>query len=80
MKKIDLILDKINCGKRVVLSSDAGMPLISDPGRHLVNTAIEKGIKIVPIPGVSAVITALSVSGFNIDNFRYLGFFPRKKI
>ena len=77
-KAISLIKKLIN-GKDIAIISDAGTPLISDPGRHLVNSAIKNDIKIVPIPGVSSVITALSVSGFNIDNFRYLGFLPRKK-
>ena len=53
--------------------------MISDPGRYLVNEAIDEGIEIVPIPGATSVITALSISGFNIDNFKYFGFLPRKK-
>tara|TARA_B100000902_G_scaffold381448_1_gene417978 strand:- start:527 stop:1369 length:843 start_codon:yes stop_codon:yes gene_type:complete len=66
-------------GKDIAIISDAGTPLISDPGRYLVNEAIEEGIEIVPIPGATSVITALSISGFNIDNFKYFGFLPRKK-
>ena len=66
-------------GKNIAIISDAGTPLISDPGRFLVNEAIREGIEVLPIPGVTSVITALSVSGFNIDNFKYYGFFPRKK-
>ena len=77
-KTADLI-KKLLCGKDIAIISDAGTPLISDPGRYLVNAAIGKGIKIVPIPGVTSVITALSISGFNIDNFKYFGFLPRKK-
>ena len=73
-----LIKELIN-GKDVAIISDAGTPLISDPGRYLVNGAIEEGIEVVPIPGATSVITALSVSGFNIENFKFFGFLPRKK-
>ena len=73
------LIEMLLIGKDIAIISDAGTPLISDPGRYLVNGAIEEGIKIVPIPGVTSVITALSVSGFNIDNFKYFGFLPRKK-
>ena len=66
-------------GKDVALISDAGTPLISDPGKYIVNKAIEEGIEIVPIPGVSSVITALSISGFNLYNFKFFGFLPRKR-
>ena len=77
-KTISLI-KKLLSGKDVAIISDAGTPLISDPGRYLVKGAIEEGIEIVPIPGATSVITALSVSGFNIDHFKYFGFLPRKK-
>ena len=77
-KSISLIKELLS-GKDVAIISDAGTPLISDPGRYLVNEAIEEGIEIVPIPGATSVITALSISGFNIDNFKYFGFLPRKK-
>ena len=77
-KTIGLIRELLS-GKDVAIISDAGTPLISDPGRHLVNGAIEEDIEIVPIPGATSVITALSVSGFSIDNFKYFGFLPRKK-
>ena len=73
-----LIKELIN-GKDVAIISDAGTPLISDPGRYLVNGAIEEGIEVVPIPGATSVITALSVSGFDIENFKFFGFLPRKK-
>ena len=66
-------------GKDIAIISDAGTPLISDPGRYLVKESIAEGIQIVPIPGVTSVITALSVSGFNIDNFKFFGFLPRKR-
>jgi len=77
-KTKDLIKELLG-GKDIAIISDAGTPLISDPGRYLVNEAIEEGIEIVPIPGATSVITALSISGFNIDNFKYFGFLPRKK-
>ncbi len=73
------LVEKLLSGKDVAIISDAGTPLISDPGRYLVIGAIEENIEIVPIPGASSVITALSVSGFNLENFKYFGFLPRKK-
>ena len=63
----------------IALVSDAGMPVLSDPGYELVQAAIENEIQVVPVPGPSAVITALVVSGLPADNFLYLGFLPRKK-
>ena len=77
-KTINLIKELLN-GKDIAIISDAGTPLISDPGRYLVNGAIKEGIEIIPIPGTTSIITALSVSGFKIDNFKYFGFLPRKK-
>ena len=61
------------------LISDAGTPLLSDPGRILVNKCLESGIKITPIPGVSSITTALSVSGFK-DQFLFYGFYQRLKM
>ncbi len=66
-------------GKSLAYVSDAGTPLISDPGYHLVRSAIESGIPIVPVPGPSAVITALSVSGMPSDRFAFFGFLPEKR-
>ncbi|MHB9024951.1 MAG: 16S rRNA (cytidine(1402)-2'-O)-methyltransferase [Armatimonadota bacterium] len=66
-------------GKDVALVSDAGMPGISDPGQGLIAACVAEGIPVVPIPGLSAVITALAVSGFNTDRFRFLGFLPRNR-
>jgi len=63
----------------VALVSDAGTPTISDPGYKIVKKAIEKGINIVPIPGVSAVITALSASGLPTDKFIFYGFLPKSE-
>ena len=77
-KKIVNIVEYINQGKILSLISDAGTPLLSDPGRILVNQCIKEKIKIVPIPGVSSITTAMSVSGFK-DHFLFYGFLPKKE-
>lgn len=64
-------------GQKVVLVSDAGMPGISDPGYHLVKACIHAGIPVVAIPGASAAVTALVISGLNTDRFVFEGFLPR---
>ncbi|MHB9130626.1 MAG: 16S rRNA (cytidine(1402)-2'-O)-methyltransferase [Armatimonadota bacterium] len=66
-------------GKDVALVTDAGMPGISDPGQALIAACIAEDIPVAPIPGPSSVITALAVSGFNTDRFRFLGFLPRTR-
>jgi 16S rRNA (cytidine1402-2'-O)-methyltransferase len=76
---VDKIIQKIKSGKSVALISEAGTPGISDPGFSLVRKALEEGIKITPIPGCCAAITALCASGLPTDKFVYLGFLPRKK-
>ena len=63
----------------VALVTDAGTPAISDPGVVLVEQAIERGIQVVPIPGASAAVAALSVSGFDLQEFAFYGFLPREK-
>ena len=65
--------------KPVALVSEAGAPCISDPGYELVLKAIESGVRVVPIPGPSAVTTALALSGVPPEGFKFLGFFPRRK-
>jgi len=65
-------------GKDVALVSDAGMPGISDPGQALIRGAIERGARVVPVPGPTAVIAALAASGLQTDRFVFLGFLPRK--
>ncbi|ODN43501.1 16S rRNA (cytidine(1402)-2'-O)-methyltransferase [Piscirickettsia litoralis] len=72
------LLERIEQGDSIALISDAGTPLVSDPGYHFVRLAHEKAIKVVPIPGVSALIAALSVSGLASDEFRFVGFLPAK--
>jgi 16S rRNA (cytidine1402-2'-O)-methyltransferase len=78
LKKKEFILSKLKHGDRVALVSDAGTPGISDPGFRLIQTAIENQIPIVPIPGPSAAIAALSVSGLPTDAFLFKGFLPHK--
>ncbi|MDF2867277.1 MAG: rsmI [Gammaproteobacteria bacterium] len=72
------LLEKLQQGQKIGLISDAGTPLISDPGFYLVEKARAAGHKVVPIPGVSAVITALSAAGLPTDKFSFEGFLPAK--
>ena len=78
-RKLAQLTDMLRQGKSIALVSDAGTPGISDPGYVLVKAAIQAGISIVPIPGPSAVITALCASGLPTHQFLYLGFLPMKK-
>lgn len=72
-------LQRLKDGQSVALISDAGTPGISDPGTVLIGKAIEEGIRVVPVPGPSAVITALSLSGFSTEEFTFCGFLPAKE-
>ena len=74
------IVQMLKEGKNIALVTDAGTPAISDPGEHLVKKALEAGIKVVTIPGPSAVISALSISGLSTEKFVFEGFLPRKSI
>ena len=76
-KQLNNIIEHINKGKILSLISDAGTPLLSDPGRLLLNECLIREIKIVPIPGVSSIATAMSVCGFS-DKFLFYGFLPKK--
>lgn len=78
IKKATYLVEMLKNSQDIALVSDAGMPGISDPGYVLVNLALENNIKIIPIPGVSALITALVVSGLPTDKFVFEGFIPRK--
>lgn len=78
LKKGEFILSRLNRGEKIALVSDAGTPGISDPGYRLIRLAIEHSIPVIPIPGPSAVITALSVSGLPTDAFLFKGFLPNK--
>ena len=77
-KKKEFILSKLKQGNQIALVSDAGTPGISDPGFRLIQAAVENQISIIPIPGPSAVIAALSVSGLPTDAFLFKGFLPHK--
>lgn len=72
------IVERMAAGESIALVSDAGTPLLSDPGFHLVRFARERGIKVVPVPGVSAALAALSASGLPSDRFVFEGFLPAK--
>ena len=77
-KQLSNIIEYFKEGKILSLISDAGTPLLSDPGRLLVNQCIENNIQVVPIPGVSSITSALSVSGFK-DQFLFYGFLPKNE-
>ncbi|MFI9233481.1 16S rRNA (cytidine(1402)-2'-O)-methyltransferase [Streptomyces rimosus] len=72
------LADALEAGARVLLVTDAGMPSVSDPGYRLVAAAVERGVKVTAVPGPSAVLTALAVSGLPVDRFCFEGFLPRK--
>lgn len=69
---------RLQGGESIALLSDAGTPLVSDPGYRVVNAAIDAGIRVIPIPGPCAAITALSVAGLPTDRFRFIGFLPAR--
>ncbi|OOF55132.1 16S rRNA (cytidine(1402)-2'-O)-methyltransferase [Rodentibacter genomosp. 2] len=77
-EKAVVLVEKLKQGSRIALISDAGTPLISDPGFHLVRQCREAGIKVVPLPGACAAITALCASGIASDRFCFEGFLPAK--
>ncbi|MDA8690685.1 16S rRNA (cytidine(1402)-2'-O)-methyltransferase [Candidatus Pelagibacter bacterium] len=77
-KNLSKIIDLLKSGETIALISDAGTPSISDPGAILVNECVKNNIKIIPIPGPSAVATAVSISGFS-EKFIFYGFLPEKK-
>lgn len=79
IQKVDEIIRQLKEGKKIALVTDAGTPGISDPGYILIEQAVANGIKVVPIPGPSAFLTALQASGLPINTFLYIGFLPHKK-
>jgi len=75
--RIDSLAEALAGGARLALITDAGSPLVSDPGSALVEAAVARGVRVEAVPGASAVITALSVAGMGSDHFRFTGFLPR---
>ncbi|HRI97592.1 MAG TPA: 16S rRNA (cytidine(1402)-2'-O)-methyltransferase, partial [Nocardioides sp.] len=78
VQRTPTLLEELEAGRRVLLVTDAGMPSVSDPGYRLVAAAVEAGIPVTAVPGPSAVLTALAVSGLPVDRFCFEGFLPRK--
>ena len=76
--RVPVLMDALHAGERVVVATDAGMPAVSDPGFRIVQAAIEAGIRVTAVPGPSAVLTALAVSGLPTDRFCFEGFLSRK--
>ena len=78
-KKLESFLARVEAGESVAIVTDAGTPGLSDPGQAIVSLTIARGITVVPIPGVSAVATLVSVAGIDMREFLFLGFPPHKK-
>lgn len=76
--RVPALLAELQAGKSIALISDAGTPLLSDPGFHLVRSLRQQGLRIVPIPGASSLVAALSVAGLPTDRFVFEGFLPAK--
>ncbi|MFV4649258.1 16S rRNA (cytidine(1402)-2'-O)-methyltransferase, partial [Mycobacterium tuberculosis] len=76
--RTELVLARLAEGARIALVSDAGTPLVSDPGYRLVKAAVERGLMVTPLPGPSAALAALSISGLPTDRFLFAGFPPSK--
>ena len=77
--KSEVIIEKLEEGKNIALVSDAGTPGISDPGEEVIKKAIERNIKVIPIPGACAAINAIICSGFSTKEFEFIGFLSAKK-
>ena len=76
--RVPSLIEALNQGQRVLVVTDAGMPSVSDPGYRLVAAAVAEGIPVTSVPGPSAVLTAIAVSGLPVDRFCFEGFLPRK--
>ena len=79
LQKVEYLSDQLKSGQNIALVTDAGTPGISDPGGVLIEKAIKNKIEVEPIPGPSSFAAILSVAGFYLDKFLYLGFLPKKK-
>jgi 16S rRNA (cytidine1402-2'-O)-methyltransferase len=77
-KKASALVERLQQGIDIALVSDAGTPTVSDPGRRLIQSAIEAGVRIEPVPGPSAILAALAVSGLSAETFTFLGFPPAR--
>ena len=77
-QRTPVLAAELGAGQRVLVVTDAGMPSVSDPGYRLVVAAIEQGVPVTAVPGPSAVLVALAVSGLPVDRFCFEGFLPRK--
>ncbi len=75
----DGLVNNIMKGKNIALVSEAGTPLISDPGSYLVRLCVEKGIRVIPIPGPSSISSIISTAGLNVSEFTFVGFLPKKR-
>ena len=78
MRRTDDLVRLLEEGARVVVVSDSGMPSVSDPGYRIVTAAVARGFRVTAVPGPSAVLTALAISGLPVDRFCFEGFLPRK--
>lgn len=78
-ERVDTIISRLKENQNIALISDAGTPLLSDPGSILVNKVIEEGFNVVAVPGASALLTGLVISGIRTEPFTFLGFLPRKQ-
>jgi 16S rRNA (cytidine1402-2'-O)-methyltransferase len=80
MERAAELAERLRAGASIALVSDAGMPLVSDPGYRLVRAAVEAGVPVIPVPGPSAALAALAASGLPTDAFHFAGFLPTKPI
>jgi 16S rRNA (cytidine1402-2'-O)-methyltransferase len=77
-RRLQEILERLRRGENLVLVTESGTPGVSDPGARLVEAALQEGVRVVPVPGPSALAAAASVSGFPADSFHFAGFLPRR--